>query len=472
MVIFDAWHSDDGYSVQGDELDGDVHDWPDPSSDNSLTLRLEELTHFDVSTRIEARSRNLLRLKKAKERQDINHLEVHYSCLADQNHRDAVEALLNCDSRRWISFTMHGINGVADLYTRPAPLEDLTSLFVALRSVEVLNLFSLPWLRGHGLDAVLKTIPLYYNLRELRLQGWQMDQISIAALVEALHGLNLPNKVSLSLLSLRSCAFLGEHAFHDVVDLLTTAKDLQTLNISYCNLRDAQIVYLVQEMSRHPSIRCLHIGGNECLSSTSVQVIGDWLGMDNCQLWDLNLRALWAAYSEEGLLHRPVDLSSLYDAVSRNRSLQRLILSENFIEDVDASKLIDAIVQKGSLLHLDLGDNPFTEKGASALLMLSQRCPSMESIRFENIYIPYECADAIKAQTSINLFSNRLSKRGTTVPLNLWPNLIPCLKYGSGDKSYADEASPDLIYHFLQATTGDFGLQLSFQLATEDRSKM
>jgi Ran GTPase-activating protein (RanGAP) involved in mRNA processing and transport len=471
MVIYDLWHPDDGYSVQGEELDSDVNDWPTPSSDKSLTLRLEELTHFDISTRIEARSRNLLRLQKAKSRNDINHLEVHYSCLADQKHRIAVEELLNCDKRKWVSFTMHGINGIADLYSRPVPLEDLSSLFVALRSVQVLNLFSLPWLRGHGLDAILKTIPLYTNLKELRLQGWQMDQVSITALVEALQDINSSDKVSLTLLSLRSCTFLGERSFHEVVDLLATAKHLQTLNIGYCNLQDAHIVYLIQKMRKHQSIQCLHIGGNDCLSPTSVQVIADWLASETCSLRDLNLRALWAAYSEEGLLQRPVDLSVLFDAVRRNFTLERLILSENYLEDDDVRKLVDAILGRGSLTHLDLGDNPFTEEGASSLLMLARNCHSMDSIRFENVYVPYDCTDAIKAQTTINLFGNRLSKTSATVPLTLWPSIIPCL-HSAGDQSYTNEASPDLIYHFLQTTTGEFGLPLSLQLVAKERTNI
>ena len=460
MVIYDLWHADDGFSVQGEELDGDVRCWPRPKNGKSLTLRLEELTHFDVSTRIEARSRNLLRMQRAKERQDINHLEVHYTCCIDAKHRKAIEDLLLCDTRKWISFTMNGVNGIADLYARPAPLEDLGTLFMALRSVEILNLNSSPCFRGHGLDAILKTIPFYSNLRELRLQGWQLDRVSVDSLGKALQD-SPASKISL--LSMRSCAFLGNSVFNELLEILETMAYLKTLNLSYCNLQDWHIMSLVQKLKAHESLQCLHIGGNECLTPASVQAVADWVGSESCNLYDLNLRALWVSYSEEGLLRRPVDFSCLYNAIARNTSLRRLIFSENYVEDEDMVRLVDAFVQKGSLAHVDVGENPFSEKGALVLLDYLKRCPSLESVRFENLCIPYQCADAIKMQARVHFFEQRISSAG--VPLSLWPAIFSHLHNGNGDSSYTNDDSPDLIYHFLQTTTGDNGLPLSFRIA-------
>ena len=44
------------------------------------TLRLEELTDFDISARLAARDRNLERLSAAKDIKEISHLDFHYSC--------------------------------------------------------------------------------------------------------------------------------------------------------------------------------------------------------------------------------------------------------------------------------------------------------------------------------------------------------------------------------------------------------
>ena len=84
MVIYDRWDADDGYSLQGEELNADVADWSPPNNKTLHTLRLEELTQYDVAERIETRERNLIRLNEAKRRADIAHLEVHYTCCVDK----------------------------------------------------------------------------------------------------------------------------------------------------------------------------------------------------------------------------------------------------------------------------------------------------------------------------------------------------------------------------------------------------
>ena len=70
MAIVDVWHADDGYSIQGEELSIKIKDWPEPEQAKYLTLRLEELTQFEVNERIKARERNLLRLDQAKKRKE------------------------------------------------------------------------------------------------------------------------------------------------------------------------------------------------------------------------------------------------------------------------------------------------------------------------------------------------------------------------------------------------------------------
>ena len=473
MVIYDLWQADDGYSVQGEELHGDVHEWPPPKPGKALTLRLEELTHFDVNARVYARNRNILRLGKARQRPDIQHLEVHYTCCIDKQLRLLIQDLFSCDHRTWISFTMHAINGFADFFTRPPPLEDFEHLFVALRHVHVLNLNSCPWFRGHGLDSILKIIPQFDNLQQLRLQGWQLDQVSADALVEAFNACaHTHNSNKITLLSLRSCAFLGDTAFFRCVHGLLALTHLRTLNISYCNLHDTQVIQMVHQLRNHPSLQALHLGGNECVSPLSIDHIADWLRCKSCRLTDLNLRALWISYSDDGLLQRRVDLSTLYEALGSCQTLQHLVLSENYLEDGDIKLLSRSVRKISGLSHLDVGDNPFSEQGAAQLFHLVKGHSPLESLRFENAYVPYTSSEAIRIQISINYFNNRLKRARAPIPLALWSKIIPCLQHVSHEHSCGTDISGDMIYYFLTSSTGDDGLMLLFQMAEQDRPKL
>lgn len=460
IAIYDVWDADD--NPQGKELDIDVADWPPPGEKKLFTLRLEELTHFDIQARIEARERNLLRLVAAKQRADIAHLEVHHTCCADKVHRDALEHLLNFDRREWLSFTIHGINASSDFYTRPVSLEELSSLFLALGAVRALNLHSCALNRGHGLEAILKTIPFLPQLRQLRLQGWQMDRVSIDTLIEALH---TQKSKAVTLLSLRSCSFLGEDTFSSLVNGFSSIEQLQTLNLSYCGLRDNDIIAVVRSMKVHPCIERLHIGGNTCVTTESVEAIAEWVKQESCKLQDLNLRALWINFSDDGLLQRLVDLALLFESLSVNTSLKKLTFSENYMENEEMKRLATALRDNSMLSYLDTGDNPFQEEGAEALLSLVRNCPTIESIRFENHYMMYECAEKIKGLVRFNYVDRRLLRYPLNIPMPLWPFALSKVQEGCGERFYSDTAGPDVLFRLLQASTGDFGLPLSLRIA-------
>ena len=463
MAIYDKWDADYGYSIQGEELDLDATDWAPPDEKKVYTLRLEELTQYDISERVDARERNMFRLSKASQRSDIAHLEVHHTCLVDKIQREALEALLTCDGRVWQSFTLQGINGLTDLYSRSSSMEDFSSVFMALRTVKVLNLHSCTLNRGHGLEDILKTIPFLVELRELRLQGWQMDEISVSMLSEALRE---QKSKAVTLLSLRSCCFLGEETFDSVMRCICENEQLCTLNLSYCHLRDNDILPLIQALKKHPNLTSLHIGGNSCISSESVRAISEWIEEDSCRLIDLNLRALWVGYSEEGLLQRTVDLSGIFQSLARNLSIRRLTLSENYLEDEDMERLQSVLTQKDNLNFLDLGDNPFTEKAARVLLYLIQKYPSIESVRFENHYQRYRCADEIKPRARFNYVDRRLQRKSVDIPLQVWPHALARVQKQCSEKSFSEATAADVILRLLQEPTGNFGLPLSFRIAT------
>jgi hypothetical protein len=471
MAIVDVWHADDGYSVQGEELSFDVADWPAPDANNNnfFTLRLEELTQFEVEARIQARERNLIRLKEAKQRKDIQHVEVHYTGCNDDIQCQALHDLLAFDDREWGSFTLQGVNSMNDFYTKPTSLESLCSLFLALKEVKVLNLYSCSAQhRGHGLEDILKTIPHLTNLTDLRLHGWQMDRVSTTSLIESIQE---QESKSIQLLSLRSCCFLGEDTFQQLVDGFGAIEQLHTVNLSYCSLRDNDITRLVDKLKSHPSLECLHIGGNDCISPDSVDAIAGWLEDESCKIRDLNLRALWIGFCEEGLMQRFVDLTNLFQSVGANRTLQSLTLSESYLENMDVEKLCSAVEQKDDLIYLDIGDNPFSESGAKLLLDLVRNGSCIESVRFENIFIPYKCAGSIKLLARWNYLDRRLVNKSANVPLSLWPQAFATVQSDYKGRYDSTDFSPDIIFRFLNTSSGEFGHPLSYRMANQKCSE-
>jgi hypothetical protein len=184
----------------------------------------------------------------------------------------------------------------------------------------------------------------------------------------------------------------------------------------------------------------------------------------------LNLRALWIGFSEEGLLQRVVDLSILFESLAVNVSLQNLTLSENYIEDEGMRKLAKAFRNNTTLSYLDLGDNPFQEEGAEDLLSLVRGCPAIESVRFENHYMMYRCADEIKTLVRFNYVDRRLLRKPIDIPMSLWPYALSRVQEGCGERFYSHATAPDVLFRLLRAPTGDFGLPLSFRIATSQLS--
>lgn len=473
MAIFDSWHADrDFYEKPRPEaLHFDVSYWPLPSQQQSkvYTLRLEELTHYNVQDRVKARTRNMNRLQRAQERQDILHLDVHYTCCVDQVQRDAIEALVQHDARDWRSFTMMGINGIGDLYASPnATSENLFILFMALHHFAILNLRSCTLNRGHGLECILKAVPHFVRLQVLRLEGWQIDRVTVTALMESLR---FQHRKTISYLSMRSCRFVGEGTFMHVVNGLVAVESLTTLNLSYCNLTDAEIIPLTNALQSHSMVTAVHLGGNCCRSQESVKTIAAWIRKPSCTLLDLNLRSLWIGFSEEGLLQRVVSLEPLFDAVSENQNISRLHLSENYLENRDISRLTASCLarSRNNLIFLDVADNPFGEKGAQQLMELVQNVSSIRKIRFENHFMDYRCAELVKLLAEFNQYHHSLLHKTINIGLPLWPHALAQLQLQNDDDDEyypAQRRAANHLFRLLRASAGPHGHELSLQIST------
>lgn len=470
MAIFDAWHADDDHCRHSKprELHFDVSDWPQPSESECYTLRLEELTHYEIQERVKARTRNMKRIQQAQQRKDIIHLNVHYTCCVDQTQRDAVEKLVQHDDREWCSFTMLGINGVGDLYSSPnAASENLFTLFVALRKFQVLNLHSCTLNRGHGLECILKAVPYNNKLRVLRLEGWQMDRVTVKSLMESLHW---QHQQTVSYLSIRSCRFLGEGTFLHVVEGLQHVKRLETLNVSYCKLDDNDIIPLVTVLQNHQKVVNVHLGGNFCRSPESVQAVATWVRHPACKICDLNLRSLWVGFSNEGLLQRLVDLNPIFDAFSENQSIRYLSLSENYLEDAEMVKLTTSLSSRSNndLRFLDVGDNPFEEKGARLLVDLVQRNGTIQAIRFENHFLQYSCSELVKLLVEFNHYRQTLVDKSVNVSLPLWPRALAKVQrhqQRGEEQCLTDHRAANHLFRLLRSATGPHGHELSLRIA-------
>jgi len=540
-MMKDVWIRDIPRSKRRPELPMDVNEWKTTSSIRKMTtaknnnnnkknqmmgcdddddgggwvLRLEEWTQYDHNIRGDVQRRNIQRLQKAMETYDdeegiqekscvnVQHIQLHYSVCLDPLQRRAIIDLLE-SKERWGSITMTGMMyGMMDWYSRPITSEEeegMESLFYAFRTVQCLNLYSCQWFRGYGLDILCKFLPNYIHLEELRLHGWQWDRVSFNAFQNSLQQKKkIPTTTRSSslfkLLSLQSCTFQAERVIQDMIQCLSTDLPmLETLNVSYCNLSDDDIVCLVEQFQQQQeentmmiNLRHLHLGGNHCTSVTSVNAISEWIKKDTCPLMDINLRALWVAYSEEhGMLERPISLSQLYETLEINTSLKSLNLSENMLDNTDISQLMTSLKRRSiPLIHLDIGDNPFSSEEVSRSILdfvsngRTTTTPGLKSLRFENPYLTYQDAPLIHFHIRYQWYHHRIqtvpSARFRSPPLSSWPCILSSLANHHHHHHDQDDVvvgpcvnptSPeDLIYSFLQSTTGTNGHILGYRIA-------
>ena len=454
-----------------DVLDFDISNWPLPTDGSSFTLRLESMIHGGIEGECRSRERNMIRLKKTQERQDIVNLSIHYSSCIDILQLEAIINLVKHNDRDWISFTMIGINDVGNLYSPRAFSEELRFLFQALKNIRILNLHSSTLNRGHGLETILRKIPSFTSLEELRLEGWQIDRISASTLIKSLQR---HAKKSIRLLSMRSCRFLGENSFYTFCHGLKYMDRLNALDVSCCNLDDSEILPLIGLMKIHPGIECVNLEKNCCRTQSSVDNIAQWISESNCKIRALNVGSLWTGFSEEGLMQRFVDPIPLFSALGHNSSLCDLNVSENYLEEKEIRHLTESLLSRHSrsVFSLDVGVNPFDENGAVSLLRLVRDLKTVQNIKFENSFMEYKCTQLIKIQAEVNYFDSFIGKY-LDIPLSLWPNVFARIQQGTKPRKskHHSKLSADHIYRLLLARTGSYGKQLSLRISLHNTKR-
>jgi hypothetical protein len=404
----------------------------------------------------------------ASSRNDITHLEIPYAAVCPDIVQEKVEALVSQNDREWFSFSFFNIHTMDDIYARPIDGRKLYTLASALKRFKEVHLQGCPTSQGHVLDSMLKAIPHLKDIQTLRLEGWQMDRVSATALVEALMA---HQRNSITAFSLRSCRFQGEGTFQQIVDgLSVNAQQLQLLNVSYCDLSDQDIIPFVDVMRKHPNIQQLHLGGNSSKSEDTLLAIADWIQDPTCKLTNINLRALWIGFSDDGLLQRWSSLTPLYEALRKNTSISNFTLSENYLDDEDLCNLCKALSARptDTLRHFDVTRNPFQEVGAKSLEIMLRNMKGLVSVHFENdIFPPYNYAERLKFLAQINKVEQMVQLKSPTHDKpQIWPHAFAKIQ-GNIDESTVSSSS--IVFHLLRSTVGPYGKELSMQIATHEQ---
>jgi len=397
-------------------------------------------------------------------------LVIHYSSCVDEPQLKAIENLLTFDDRKWDSFTVVGINEFGDFDSPQASFEEIQFLFQALKNVKTLNLHSSTLHRGHGLEMILSSLASFTGLKVLCLEGWQIDRISASMLITILQE---ENRKTVKTLSMRSCRFLAEDSFHAIVRGLKAIEHLRTLEVSCCDLGDNDIISLIESIRIHPGIENVNLERNKCRAQASVSTIAKWIVESQSKLLALNVRGLWTGFSEEGLEQRFVDLVPFLTAVTQNSSLQKLVVSENYLDNDEIQHLARSLLlrhESTNLCTLDVGANPFDENGAEALLTLARNLQTLQEINLQNSFLQYKCAELIKIQSETNFFNSFLGTN-LDIPLSLWPHAFARIQKGTQKRipAQVSDRSGDHIYRLLRATTGSHGKQLSHRIAIFER---
>jgi len=151
--------------------------------------------------------------------------------------------------------------------------------------------------------------------------------------------------------------------------------------------------------------------------------------------------------------------------LQENSSIQRLTLSENYLEDADIKKMSESFRTKTKIKFLDIADNPFSEQGAESVLQLVQECPSIESIRFENHFLTYKCQEAIRTFARFNYAERRLLHQTGNVPLSVFPTIFSNVQTRCGDRYQTEGERRNMLFWLLRSPLGKAALPLNFQVA-------
>jgi hypothetical protein len=256
-----------------------------------------------------------------------------------------------------------------------------------LETAVELDLFSKIYMKGTkhpeyqqpSLNALLGrtttvTLPNVRNLAKLQFSFLTFHRQDALALRSCLEGSNSP----LTELLLSNIQFL-EGALVELSHGLRTNSSLQCLAMIGCALTDAEMGgILMDSLVAHPSLKCLRLFGNQC-RAVSAQNLVRWLSRATCRLDNVGLPNQFlrniiprgggggggGAFSEgEGDCRMRIeDFLQGWKRCCRNKSLKRLVLSGNKLDDDDMGQLALLLRRLPCLEELDLDANQISNQG-------------------------------------------------------------------------------------------------------------
>jgi hypothetical protein len=205
-----------------------------------------------------------------------------------------------------------------------------------------------------GLTHVLQALGRRPTLAELGLHGCPLGDDEARLLRVAL--CNIPNLKSL----LVTGGTLGSAGLAELAPALYHNTSIKVLDMSDNNLNNMKAAEILRDIiRRNKSITTLHLSGTPLgLMTGAVECIADGLG-SNSTLLEIHLSNCVLQDGGVSTLARNLG--------SRNSTLQRLSLKDNFITSTSVFVLLDTMDHGCHMTDLDLGHNSIRNEGASLL---------------------------------------------------------------------------------------------------------
>ena len=146
---------------------------------------------------------------------------------------------------------------------------------------------------------------------------------------------------------------------------------IRSLDISCCYMQDEAIAPIVEAMIGHPFLQVLDVSRNLC-RTRALEAMAELVGSEDSRLRTLDLR--------EQSKRKPLNISTLSQALRYNDSLKSLKLSQNQLNDSQVVELVGALKGNNTLQELDLQFNKITETGIKSLTKLIKELPALTTL--------------------------------------------------------------------------------------------
>eukprot|EP00980_Cylindrotheca_fusiformis_P009667 scaffold2141_cov120-Cylindrotheca_fusiformis.AAC.2 len=265
----------------------------------------------------------------------------------------------------------------------------------------------------------------------------------------------LENNVHLERLMLSNIVF-EENATGALCSGLTSNPKLKVIALVSCGLSDIDLALLLDSLLSHPALTTLRLFGNQC-RSCSLLAMRRLLNSPRCKLQSLDMHHQFSpserrTEDSESTLDLRL-LAEQWQGTYRNRTLRRLVLSGDRLEDKDMKYMGMLLRRLPNLEELDLDGNHLTDCGLRELANHSQVPSRLRTLRLAENSFSHDAAPALlellrqhpelqcvtpstywKVSTPHGneirnyLEQNRAGRvllcRKPTIPLSVWPTVL------------------------------------------------